>query len=154
MDDETLSKPALESRISGPAMMDDAGANDLTLSAPLTSQQVHLLLDMEALSSIGNVATLLAIAAKLVENVYQVAQSVRDYRKELNTLGSDIATLTGLLLALKNSLACSGGSERHHTGTPSSRSSSGSGSSRSSFSDTSYEMVAIGKPDFHLGPEL
>ena len=121
-------------------------ATSTSPSVPLAIQEEQVLPDMDPLSATASVAGVLALAVQLVKGVYKVAQVARDYRKELNELGAELAALTGFLMTLKASITPADGSESTSSGTPSSGSSSPSLSSKTSFSDSSYELVDIAKP--------
>jgi len=112
--------------------------------------------DMDPISAIASVAGLLAVAVNLVKGTYFAAQSAKKYCKELTLLGDEIATLMGLLFALKQSLSRPI-TELSDVGTPSvSGESPGTNtpSSRSSSSESGFEFINLGKAQGYLAEQM
>lgn len=149
MNDEPQCATALTSCISDAAMVEEPSP----IHKP--SQEQQFLPEMDPISAAASIAGLLTIAVQLVKGAYTVAQSAKDYNKDLTTMGDEIATLMGLLVALKGSFVSpyggSNGESPELSPTPSTPSSS---SQRSSFSNSSYEIVSFGRTQTYLSDQL
>jgi len=157
INDDPLNIVLSELRFSAPAMGEEAVEPPTPPQHAHTSPENEGAGELDPISAIASVAGVLAIAVNLVKVVYSAAQSARHYCKELTLLGDEIATLMGLLFALKQSLgvpfaaSSDAGTPSLESPTPSTPSSQ---SSRSSFSDAGYELINLGKAQAYLADQL